>query len=108
VTTISSPALSVRPSVRVSMKLSDVMFAPNVIPFGSQPRKRAAVSSAVSTSASVRMLVPYGPPRFAFDSRKYVDTASMTESGTCVPPGPSKKTSSLCSDENRARTASTS
>ena len=90
------------------MKLSDVMFAPNVMPFGSQPRKRPAVSCALAISASVRMLVPYGPPTLAFDSRKYADTASMTESGTCVPPGPSKNASSLCSDEKRARTASTS
>ena len=59
-------------------------------------------------SASVRMLVPYGPPTFAFDSRKYVATASITESGTCVPPGPSKSVSPLSSDEKRARTASTS
>ena len=84
------------------------MFAPNATVSASQPRKRAAVSCACSISASVRMLVPYGPPTLALDSRKYVETASITESGTWVPPGPSKNARSLRSEEKRARTASTS
>ena len=50
--------------------------------------------------------VSNGPPRFAFVVRRQSATASMTESGTCVPPGPSKKASGRCSAVNRARTAS--
>ena len=80
----------------------------NVMRSGEQPRKRPAVSCASAISASVRMLVPYGPPTFAFDSRKYVTIASITESGTCVPPGASNSVRPLSSDVKRARTASTS
>ena len=69
VTRISSPALNVRATVRVNVKLSDVMFGPNVTCSAEQSRKRPAVSCASAMSASVRMLVPYGPPTFAFDSR---------------------------------------
>ena len=50
--------------------------------------------------------VANGPPRFAFASRRYVAIASITESGTCVPPGPSKNASGRCSAVKRARTAS--
>ena len=67
------------------------MLAPNVVSPGSHPRNAAAVSRASATSASLRRLLPNGPPRFAFDSRRYPEIASITESGHCVPPGPSKK-----------------
>src|SRR5713101_180803 len=59
-------------------------------------------------STSLRRLFPKVPPRFAFDSRRYVAIASITESGHCVPPGPSRKAVAPCSAEKRARTASTS
>src|SRR5207237_9714921 len=68
----------------------------------------AAVRRACATSASVRRLVSYGPPTFALFSRKYDATASITESGTCVPPGPSKKASGWRRAEKRVRAASTS
>jgi hypothetical protein len=67
---ISSPARSVRPTARESVKLSDVMFAPNAVSAGSQRRNAAAASRACAINASVRRLLPNGPPVFAFDSRK--------------------------------------
>ena len=70
VTTISSPARSSRPSVRVRAKLSVVMFWPKPTSSASQPRNRAAVWWAVTISASLRTLVSNGPPRFALDSRR--------------------------------------
>ena len=62
---------SVRPSARVSAKLSVVMFWPKIVSSGRQPRKRAAVACACSTSSSLRRLAANAPPRFAFDSRRY-------------------------------------
>ncbi len=82
VTTTSSPARQSRAAARVSAKFSVVMFAPKATSAGVQPRKSAAVRRDCVTSASVLRLVSYGPLRFAFDSRKYVDTASITSSGT--------------------------
>src|SRR5579864_2222927 len=108
VTTISSPALSVRPTVRESAKLSVVMFAPKIASSGSHQRNDAALSRACVTSASLRRLLPKCPPRFAFDSRRYAAIASTTESGHCVPPGPSRKAVGPCNAVKRARTASTS
>ena len=90
------------------MKFNVVMFAPNNASAGSQPRNDAAVRRACSSSASLRRLLPKAPPRFAFDSRRYAEIASMTESGTCVPPGASKSAVGPRSAENRPRTASTS
>ena len=46
------------------------MLGPNATSSAPQPRKRAAVSRAVSISASVRRLVAKSPPLFAFDSRR--------------------------------------
>src|SRR5262249_31899115 len=94
--------------VRVKGKCRGVMFAPKIVSSGAHPRKSAAESRDCVISASVRRLVSYGPPTFAFASRKYEETASMTESGTCVPPGPSKKAIGWFSAEKRARTAWTS
>src|SRR5712691_1322313 len=108
VTRIWSPSLKARAAVRVSAKFSVVMFCPNTTSSASQPRKPAAASLPCATTASVRRLVSYGPPTFAFDSRKYAETASMTESGTCVPPGASKNAKPLWSALKRARTAWTS
>ena len=92
----------------MSAKLSVVMFWPKPTSEGEAPRKRAAVSCAASTTWSLRRLVSKGPPRFAFASRRYDVTASITESGVCVPPGPSKNAVFLCSAAKRARTAATS
>src|SRR5919198_5996891 len=105
---ISSPGRHSRAAVRVSVKLSVVMFAPKIVSSGEQRRNSAATRRDCVTSASVRRLVSYGPLTFAFDSRRYREIASMTESGTCVPPGPSKKASGCLSAEKRARTVSTS
>jgi len=52
--------------------------------------------------------VEKGPPVFAFASRRYPEIASITESGTCVPPGPSKKARLPPRAENRRLTAATS
>ena len=41
---------------------------------------------------------------FALSSRKYREIASITSSGHCVPPGPSKNASRRSSAEKRART----
>jgi len=84
------------------------MLGPNATSSGEQPRNEAAFSRERSTSASVRRLVSYGAPMLAFDSRRYDEIASITSSGHCVPPGPSKKASVRWSAEKRARTASTS
>ena len=93
VTRISSPGRSSRASARVSAKFSVVMLAPKATSSWSQPRKSAAASLALVTSASVARLVAKAPPEFAFASRKWAEIASMTSSGTCVPPGPSKNAS---------------
>ena len=52
------------------MKLSVVMFAPNIASPGSQRRNDAAARRDCVSSASVRRLEPKAPPRFAFDSRR--------------------------------------
>ena len=69
------------------------MLGPKATSPGSQPRNAPARSCAVATSSSVRRDVSYGAPMFAFDSRRYRAIASITSSGHCVPPGPSKKAS---------------
>src|SRR2546423_9592418 len=103
VTTISSPASSSRPAARESAKLSVVMFAPNTTSSTLQPRNPAATRRAWPTRRSLRTLVSNGPPRLAFDSRRYPAIASITSSGACVPPGASKNVSSRSSAENRFR-----
>ncbi len=108
VTTISSPSRRVRPNARLRRKLSDVMLWPKAVSPGAQPRNVAAFSCASSTSSVVRRLVEYGAPMFALSSRRYRPMASMTSSGHCVPPGPSKNASGRSRAEKRARTAETS
>src|SRR6266516_4615937 len=103
VTTISSPASSSRPAARESAKFSVVMFAPNATSSAPQPRNPAATRRASPTRRSLRTLVSNGPPRFAFDPRRYAAIASTTSSGACVPPGASKNASSRSSAENRFR-----
>ena len=58
------------------------MFGPNATSSTLAFRNSAAVSRDRATSASVRRDVPYGAPMFAFDSRRYSEIASITESGT--------------------------
>ena len=70
VTTISSPASSSRPTVRLSAKLSVVMFAPKTTSSGEQPRNSPPARRDSSTSSSVRRLVEYGPLTFAFEVRR--------------------------------------
>jgi hypothetical protein len=84
------------------------MFAPNPTSSMAHPRKRAAAARASTTTASLARLVAKEPPRFAFYCRRYDVIASITESGTCVPPGPSKNAVLRSSAENRSRTAPTS
>ena len=84
------------------------MFWPKIVSPARQPRKRAAVACARSTSSSLRRLAANAPPRFAFDSRRYVAIASITERGHCVPPGASRKATPEPSAGNCARTASRS
>src|SRR5206468_12007948 len=67
-----------------------------------------ASARALSTMASTRRPVSYGAPRFPLASRSARAIASPTSSGTCEPPGASRKAKPPCSDENRRRTASTS
>ncbi len=84
------------------------MLGPNATSSALQRRKSAARSRACSISSTVRREVSKEPPTFAFDSRRYAEIASMTSSGHCVPPGPSKKASGRWRAVNRARTAETS
>jgi hypothetical protein len=70
VTTISSPADSSRPSVRVSMKLSVVMFCPNTTSSGAHDSSSAAASRESASTASVCRLVAKKPPAFAFAWRR--------------------------------------
>ena len=88
---ISSPAVSSRPSTRLSAKLSVVMFAPNTTSAGLQLKKRAPAAFDRSRIDSTRWPVGYGAPRFALASRSVVAIAVPTSSGTCDPPGASKK-----------------
>src|SRR6188472_2684126 len=108
VTSTSSPASSVRAKARVRRKLRPVMLGPKATSRASQRRKSAARCLACSIRSTVRREVSNEPPTFALSSRRYAATASITSSGHCVPPGPSKNASGRCSAVNRARTASMS
>jgi ATP-dependent Clp protease adaptor protein ClpS len=81
--------------VRVANASVDI-FAPKIA--SSDWSENSAVSRArhERLGAATRLV---RSPTFAFDSRKYPETASMTSSGTCVPPGPSKKASGWRSGE---------
>ena len=83
------------------------MLAPNTTSSTLAPRNLAAVARALAISASVARDVANAPPLFAFDSRRYDAMASMTASGTCVPPGPSKNAIGCWSAEKPARSPST-
>src|SRR5579864_7714913 len=103
-----SPSFQSRDAVRERVKSSTVMFVPKTTSSGEQPRKRPASARAQSTIASTRRPVSYGAPRFPLASRSASAIARPTSSGTCEPPGASRKTNPPRSDENRLRTASTS
>ena len=96
-TRISSPGSKPRPTVRESMKFSEVMFGPKITSWGSQPRNAAAFASASVTIAPTRRLVSYAAPMFALASRSVRATASPTESGTWLPPGASRNANPLSS-----------
>jgi len=84
------------------------MFVAKTTASGEQLRNRAASARAVSTIASTRRPVSYGAPRLPLASRSARAIASPTSSGTCEPPGASRKAKPHCSDEKRRRTAATS
>src|SRR5579862_729686 len=107
-TRIRSPSRQSRDAVRESMKSSVVMFVPKITSSGEQLRKRPASARAPFRIASTRRPVSYGAPRLADASRSVRAIASPTSSGTCEPPGASRKANPPCSDEKRRRTASTS
>ena len=104
-TRISSPGSNARPAVRLNVKSSEVMLAPKVISWGSQPRKRAAWASAVSRISLTRKLVAYPAPRLALASRSARAMASPTSSGTWDPPGASRNANPPPSAEKRRRTS---
>src|SRR5581483_8506191 len=84
------------------------MFVPKTMSSGEQFRNRPASARARSTIASTRRPVSYGAPRFPLASRSASAIARPTSSGTCEPPGASRKAKPPRSDEKRLRTASTS
>ncbi len=70
------------------------------------PSSSEAAARAESTRSSVTFEVTNAPPRFAFAAWRYAEIAWITESGTCVPPGPSKNASGERSAVKRSRTFS--
>ncbi len=106
VATTSSPAAQSRDAARESAKFSDVMFAPNVTSSVITPSRSDAAARADVITSSVTIDVRNLPPAFAFAASRYPETASRTESGTCVPAGPSKYASGTFRAWKRSRTAS--
>src|SRR4051794_5942608 len=84
------------------------MFVPKITSSDEQFRNPPASARARSRISATRSPVAYGAPRFADASRSVRAIASPTSSGTCEPPGASRKTKSPCSEVKRARTAFTS
>lgn len=66
------------------------MFVPEAMPSGSAPVESAASARAPLITSSEAVEVVKAPPTFAFESRMYVATASITYCGACDPPGPSR------------------
>jgi hypothetical protein len=106
VVSTSSPAPKSRPAARESAKSSVVMFMPKEISSAPQPRKWPASSFARARIDSTARPVAYGAPRLPDASRSAWAIAAPTSSGTCVPPGASKKAKPFCSEENRLRACS--
>ena len=84
------------------------MFMPKATWSPLQPRKRPASAFAPARIASTARPVAYGAPRFPEASRSARAIASPTSSGTCVPPGASRKANPERREEKRDRAASTS
>jgi hypothetical protein len=66
------------------------MLAPKAISSASAPSRSATDSWAATSSASVSRELAKAPPAFALERSRYPLMASITEAGTCEPPGPSK------------------
>ncbi len=109
-TRIRSPSFQSRDAVRESAKSSTVMFVAEDHVVGRAVRGTAPASlarlredrlDAMARSRTARRCSPA-------PSRSARAIASPTSSGTCEPPGASRKTKSPCSDVNRRRSACTS
>jgi hypothetical protein len=68
------------------------MFCPNAISSGRPPTRFAPARRASARTSSVWMLVSNAPPRLALLQARYSAIASMSDRGTCVPPGASANT----------------
>jgi hypothetical protein len=108
VTTTSSPGPQPAASVRARSKLSWVALRPKTTPRGSAPSRSAIAWRAASTVSSARRSAPVTRPRLAIGAVSVPATARATDSGTCVPPGPSKWAMPAVRAGNCARTAATS
>ena len=87
------------------------MFWPNTTPSGSASMRSATAARAAVTIDSETTLRSNAPPMLLIDDASASAIAAMTDSGTWVPPGPSRNTPSaaaLVSAGNRRRTAATS
>ena len=98
----SSPGSSVRATACASRKFSVVMFAPKAISSGALPVSRAAATRARASRSIVSCEVLNTPPSFAVPPRRCAAIASMTASGACDPPGPSRN-AAASSPSRRAR-----
>ncbi len=87
-----SPGCRVEPTAREKANVSDVMFGPNVTPWGSALNSRPTVARVRSTSSSAFCAAAKYPPPQPFEpSDSQVVIAVMAESTTWVPAGPSKR-----------------
>ena len=89
----SSPAPHPRPSARATWNDSVVMFSPNTISSADAfPNRSANADCACANDrSSVSMLVGYAPVGVGIVIQEILRLiASTTDTGTCVPPGPSK------------------
>ena len=107
-TTTSSPGPHPAASVRARSKVSWVALRPKTTPRGSAPSRSATADRAPRTTSSASRSAAVTRPRLAIDEVSVSATARATDSGTCVPPGPSKWAVPDRSAGNWARTAATS
>ena len=66
------------------------MFGPKAISSGALPVRWAAAARARATSAAVSLEVANAPPSLAVPRARCAAIASITVSGACDPPGPSR------------------
>ena len=66
------------------------MLGPKAISSGSLPVSAPAAPRASATSAAVSRDVAKAPPSLAVPRSSWSRIASITTSGTCEPPGPSR------------------